>query len=242
MKTILNIPLISVIFVSVFFGCNRKKNEVKIANQIWSSSNLNTYTFRNGDAIKRVSTADEWMDALYSKTPAWCYYDDDDANGKVFGKLYNYYAVFDQRGLAPIGWHIPTTEDWRKLKSNVSEFEDLKSHDKWKVSRGFDTCKKCKNWDSFEKSEENCNECHNTRQVKYEEDCSGPLFSKFNGYPAGMIYVDGKSQELGEHAYWWATTAPYEYDGIWCFGLMCGGANDNGLPKGCGLSVRCIKD
>ena len=242
MKAILNILFFSVMLF--FIRCDSNNNEVKIGDQIWSSSNLNTDTFRNGVAIKRVRTSQEWMDALYSKTPAWCYYNDDDANGIKFGKLYNYYAVFDERGLAPVGWHVPTLEEWQKLESNVAETEDLKSHDKWNKNRGFDICKKCKNWDSFEKSEKNCDECHDTRQVNYETDCSGPLFSKFNGYPAGYLWRDGKFSLIGEEAYWWATTGRYDAgnDNVWYFGLMCGGAVSNYIPKSCGLSVRCIKD
>ena len=48
-------------------------------------------------------------------TGAWCYYDNNAANGTTHGKLYNWYAVNDPRGLAPKGYHIPTDEEWTKL-------------------------------------------------------------------------------------------------------------------------------
>lgn len=45
----------------------------------------------------------------------WCYNDNKASNGIKYGKLYNWYAVHDPRGLAPIGYHIPTDAEWRQL-------------------------------------------------------------------------------------------------------------------------------
>ncbi|MFM8433015.1 MAG: fibrobacter succinogenes major paralogous domain-containing protein [Bacteroidota bacterium] len=47
--------------------------------------------------------------------PAWCYYDNDPANGAKYGKLYNWYAVSDSRCLAPVGYHVPSDAEWTKL-------------------------------------------------------------------------------------------------------------------------------
>lgn len=88
---------------------------VTIGTQIWSVSNLNVATFRNGDSIPEAKTFQEWSTAGYAKKPAWCYFNNDSANGRKYGKLYNWYAVNDPRGLAPSGWAIPTDEDWAKL-------------------------------------------------------------------------------------------------------------------------------
>ena len=52
------------------------------------------------------------MRAGVSKQPAWCYYNNDPAYGRTYGRLYNWYAVNDPRGLAPQGWHIPSDEEW----------------------------------------------------------------------------------------------------------------------------------
>jgi len=90
-------------------------NSVKIGNQVWMSENLNVSTFRNGDPIPEAKTAEEWKKAGEKKQPAWCYYDNDPANGAKYGKLYNWYAVNDSRGLAPTGWHIPSDAEWTKL-------------------------------------------------------------------------------------------------------------------------------
>ncbi len=89
--------------------------EVKIGNQIWMAENLNVDKFRNGDPIPEAKSYEEWNRAGENKQPAWCYYDNDPSNGKKYGKLYNWYAVNDPRGLAPNGWHIPNDEEWTKL-------------------------------------------------------------------------------------------------------------------------------
>ena len=89
--------------------------EIKIGNQIWMSENLNVDKFRNGDPIRQAKTDEEWKTAVVKKQPAWCYYDNDNANGAKYGKLYNWYAVNDTRGLAPAGWHVPSDEEWTQL-------------------------------------------------------------------------------------------------------------------------------
>ncbi len=91
--------------------------EVKIGTQVWMAENLNVEKFRNGDPIPHAQTDEEWQRAGEEGKPAWCYYDNDPANGKEYGKLYNWYAVTDPRGLAPEGWQIPSDEDWNGLIS-----------------------------------------------------------------------------------------------------------------------------
>jgi uncharacterized protein (TIGR02145 family) len=94
-----------------------KKNnpEVRIGEQIWMAKNLNVSTFRKGDPIPEVKSEDDWENAAKNHQPAWCYYDNEPKNGAVYGKLYNWYAVSDPRGLAPNGWHIPSDEEWTDL-------------------------------------------------------------------------------------------------------------------------------
>jgi len=53
------------------------------------------------------------------KQPAWCYYENKTANGTTYGKLYNWYAINDPRGLAPKGYHIPTVAEWTILTENL---------------------------------------------------------------------------------------------------------------------------
>jgi uncharacterized protein (TIGR02145 family) len=93
----------------------KEEGTVKIGTQTWSSVNLVVSTFRNGDSIPEAKTPKEWVAAGSAGKPAWCYYNNDPAMGKRFGKLYNWYAVSDPRGLAPAGWKIPSEDDWSKL-------------------------------------------------------------------------------------------------------------------------------
>jgi uncharacterized protein (TIGR02145 family) len=78
----------------------------------WMLENLNVDQYRNGDLIPNVQDKDEWSKLT---TGAWCYYDNDPEKGKIYGKLYNWYAVNDPRGFAPVGWHIPSDAEWTKL-------------------------------------------------------------------------------------------------------------------------------
>ena len=85
---------------------------VGICCATWMTKNLDVVTYRNGDAIPQVTDAAAWA-AL--TTGAWCYINNDPVAGAVYGKLYNWYAVNDTRGLAPYGWHIPTDFEWTTL-------------------------------------------------------------------------------------------------------------------------------
>ncbi len=82
---------------------------VSICGQEWMAGNLDVATYRNGDPITQITTFDEWQNAT---SGAWCYYENNSANGTTYGRLYNWYAVNDPRGLAPVGWHVPTNEEW----------------------------------------------------------------------------------------------------------------------------------
>jgi len=83
------------------------------------AENLNVDRFLNGDEIPEARTAEEWKRAYDNKQPAWCYYENDPANGAIYGKLYNWYAVNDPRGLAPEGWHVATDGEWTMLSDGL---------------------------------------------------------------------------------------------------------------------------
>ncbi len=86
--------------------------EVTINEQQWTSQNLNVSQFQNGDPIPHAKTPEEWINAGFNGNPAWCYYNNDPANEAKYGRLYNFYAVNDKRGLAPKGWHVATDKEW----------------------------------------------------------------------------------------------------------------------------------
>jgi uncharacterized protein (TIGR02145 family) len=94
---------------------NKSVGTVRIGTQTWAIANLNVITFRNGDSIPEARSNKEWVAACESGKPAWCYYNNDPAIGLKYGKLYNWYAVNDPRGLAPVGWTLSSDADWAKL-------------------------------------------------------------------------------------------------------------------------------
>jgi len=96
--------------------------QVTIGAQQWMTRNLDVTTFRNGDTIPEVKDRAAWA---ATTQPAWCYYNNDPAKAQLFGKIYNWYAVNDARGLAPAGWHIPNdvelAGEWNTLVHAVNE-------------------------------------------------------------------------------------------------------------------------
>jgi uncharacterized protein (TIGR02145 family) len=89
-------------------------NQILIGSQVWSDSNLNVSTYRNGDVIPQVTDPTAWNNLT---TGAWCYYFNDTGAEIFYGKLYNWYAINDSRGLAPIGWHIPSATEFDTLST-----------------------------------------------------------------------------------------------------------------------------
>ena len=90
---------------------------VTIGSRVWMVENLNVDHYRNGDPIPEVKDSVQWKNL---KSGAWCYYNNYPENSKKYGKLYNWYAVNDHRGLAPKGWHIPTLDDFKTLYNTVN--------------------------------------------------------------------------------------------------------------------------
>jgi uncharacterized protein (TIGR02145 family) len=92
---------------------------VSIGQQCWMQSNLRVSKYRNGDNIIHITDDTQWSRTNTSSTGAWCNYNNDANNGTIYGKLYNWYAVNDSRGLCPTGWHLPTDGDWTTLENHL---------------------------------------------------------------------------------------------------------------------------
>jgi uncharacterized protein (TIGR02145 family) len=113
--------------------------EIKIGHQIWMSENLNVEKFKNGDLIHEARSNEDWINAAASQQPAWCYFENKNEFGNKFGKLYNFFAVIDKRGLAPDGWSVPGVEEWSELETflggaNIAG-EKMKSEQDWFENR-----------------------------------------------------------------------------------------------------------
>ncbi|MGM0737620.1 MAG: fibrobacter succinogenes major paralogous domain-containing protein [Bacteroidota bacterium] len=99
---------------------DRDGNEYRtviIGNQEWMTRNLNTTRFSNGDSIPNVKDSRAWRDL---DAPAWAFYNNEDYFENSYGKLYNWYAVNDPRGLCPAGWTVPSNDDWNTLRDYLS--------------------------------------------------------------------------------------------------------------------------
>ena len=192
---------------------------VNIGPQKWMSENLNTDRFVNGEKIPEVKSFEAWISADNEKRPAWCYYNFDSINAKTYGKLYNYSAVHDPRGLAPSGWKIPSIEDWRKLEKSVnSTYPYIGSIDLILMSST--------NW----KNGENGNDLFN-----------------FNAQPGGYV-TSSIFSEIGEIAYFWSTQKKNNdniiEDNVYLRFYLSSNAFQEGSCRdafdGSGFSVRCL--
>ncbi|MBF0586532.1 fibrobacter succinogenes major paralogous domain-containing protein [Prosthecochloris sp. N3] len=92
---------------------------VTIGPQTWMADNLDTGRYRNGDPVRHARTEEEWHDALSRGEGAWCFYANRETNRTRHGRLYNWYAVNDPRGLAPEGWRIASDHDWQQLTDHL---------------------------------------------------------------------------------------------------------------------------
>ena len=107
----------------VFFSCSGGLRDqdgnvlrtIRIGDQLWMSENLNVSNFRNGEVIPEAKSMEEWIRMGMEKKPAWCFGYDNPDNKNKYGRLYNWYAVNDPRGLAPKGWHVASDDEWSAL-------------------------------------------------------------------------------------------------------------------------------
>ena len=123
---------------------------IDIGGQCWFAQNLRSTTYANGEVIPSTLTDSQWNNAnagattIYGEDDGCTNYspDIDSCDPLValeeYGRLYNWYAVDDERGLCPMGWHVPTQSEWQSLISgqggSSSAGEALKSTYGWSYS------------------------------------------------------------------------------------------------------------
>jgi uncharacterized protein (TIGR02145 family) len=223
---------------------------VVIGTQTWMAENLNVSTFRNGDTIPEANTAEDWKTAGENGQPAWCYYENDPANGAKYGKLYNWFAVNDSRGLAPAGYHIPTNEEWTTLEYYLGNDagNKMKSTSGWPsyIARGSKTCPNCKDWIAEYRKKVPCHTCKDTRTVPAPNKTisgNGTNSSGFSGFPAGFRNIYGSFYFIGYLGYWWSAS---EYDSYVAWyhlsGRNYGRVDRSEDDRAIGCSVRCLRD
>ena len=183
---------------------------VTIGTQVWTNKNLDVTTYRNGDIIPQVTDPTEWASLT---TGAWCYYNNDSTTYAKYGKLYNWYAVSDPRGLAPIGWHLPTDGEWTTIATYLGADG---GGGKMKESGTL-------NWLSPNKGATN--------------------ESGFAGLPGGYRNSDGLFYNVGSNGDWWSSSETVNFNGWYNFlDYLNGNLGSYFGSKQNGLSVRCLRD
>jgi len=100
---------------------NNIYHTIIIGNQVWLQENLKTTKYRNGDAITNFTNTaiGPWYNLLNTQTGVFCNYNNDPALGDIYGRLYNWYVIGDSRGICPVGWHVPTQDEFTELFNYV---------------------------------------------------------------------------------------------------------------------------
>ena len=212
----LNIITASLTLVLILlFACKKNKEltiiqeEILIGNQTWTKKNLDVATYRNGDAIPQVQDTSAWANLT---TGAWCYYANNNANGTTYGKLYNWYAVNDPRGLAPNGYHIPTGPEWSQLIDYLGG-ETIAGNKMMEAG--------ISHWLS-----------PNTEATNS---------SGFTGLPGGFLN-NGIFYGISDRAAWWSSSVSNSSTVFCRFLRSYGIGNFSLFSKRQALSVRCLRD
>ena len=194
-----------------------------IGQQTWMQQNLNVSRYTDGTPIPQVTDPSQWASLT---TGAWCYYNNDPANGAVYGKLYNWYAVagiYDaasaanpalRKKLAPTGWHIPSDDEWTILTTFLGGAT---------IAGGKMKEMGTALWQS-----------PNTAATNE---------SGFSGLPAGYRGSSGSFSNIGYVGFWWSSSEG-DTTSAWNRGLSYydGGAGSSDGDKKYGFSLRCLRD
>ena len=183
---------------------------VKIGEQVWLAENLKVTKYRNGDPIPFITDSVAWTDLT---TGAYCNYRNKKKIAKNYGRMYNWYAVVDNRNICPSGWHIPSDEEWAELGKFLGG--DLVAGGKMKL---------------------------NDSTIWREPNLGATNESGFSGLPGGRQYHSAFFF-LHEYGMYWAITEmdkDLAWSRYLTYGSPQ--LSRFTYKKYYGLSVRCIKD
>ena len=186
---------------------------IKIGTQEWMAENLKTSIYANGDSISKLDKS-QWKTSKIGYYEYTEFYTD---NNRFYGKLYNWYAVNDQRNLCPTGWHVPTDEDWQKLIQFLGG-EDIAGEKLKSTVKDF----------GFSKD--------------YANNSSGFSALEAGSFGNYEIYDEYPSSNVNDANFWSATED--SKDDAWYINLFHDSktVNQDKNFKHDGFSVRCIKD
>jgi uncharacterized protein (TIGR02145 family) len=184
---------------------------VTIGTQVWMAENLKTTRYNDGTLIPEITDNDTWAKLT---SPAYSWYNNDSIeNKKMYGAIYNWYAINTNR-LCPTGWHVPADSEWYTTLASMEDSnlaggklkEAGTSH--WKIPNSGATNK-----------------------------------SGFTALPGGYRSIEGIFNFIGISGYWWSSTEydnsiAFFYNLRYKYSL----AYKYRSEKFCGFSVRCIMD
>jgi uncharacterized protein (TIGR02145 family) len=187
---------------------------VHIGTQIWLKQNLKVTRYRNGDSIPNIGHGWFW----YTLTSgAYCDYGNIPENSLIYGRLYNWYAVNDSSNIAPVGWHVPTKDEWMVLIDYLGGLYSLAGG--------------------------KLKETGNAHWI--EPNFAATNETGFTALPGGarvQTYFSG----IGSMGYWWSSTGvennPNNLAYYYNINYMVGAAFPETTYRYNGYSVRCIKD
>jgi uncharacterized protein (TIGR02145 family) len=210
---------------------------VTIGNQTWMTKNLDVTTYSDGTVIPQVTDPTAWGNLT---TGAWCYNNNDSANGTTYGKLYNWYAVAgiwneasktdvsQRKKLAPAGWHVPTDIEWTILIQYLDPNADGITANN--IAGG-----KLKLTGTIEDG----------TGLWHSPNINATNESGFFGLPAGYRSDSflAAFNEFGTSGNWWSSSE-YNTESVLYRTLVSvfSHAARSFMDKAYGLSVRCIKD
>ena len=202
---------------------------IVIGTQEWMAENLNTSIYRNGDAIPTGLSNSQWQNTTQG---AWAYYNNDASYACPYGKLYNWYACVDPRGLCPTGWHVPSDAEWNVLVKYLDPAADT-------------TCEYCSQSaiaGAMMKSAGTI-EGGDGYWYAYDSSVEGTNSSGFSGLPGGYRSDLGEYVGMGFNGYWWSSSQFDSY-GAWTrrldFNYATVGRYFTNARFGWG--VRCLRD
>jgi len=199
---------------------------VRIGEQCWMGTNLRTTHYSDGSAIPNVTNDNAWLQV--GATGAWSNYENSTAHGATYGKLYNWYAATDQRGVCPMGWHVATDAEWKQLESALGmPANELNSAG----TRG---------------EAQNVGGMLKSTSVWNTPNTGATNETGFSGLPGGARggFSEGTFFNLGTHGEWWTSSNYGEFNFAVRRQLRHsnGGIGRFGYYKGNGYCIRCLRD
>jgi uncharacterized protein (TIGR02145 family) len=198
---------------------------VQIGEQCWFAENLRNEYYANGDAIPGDLANAEWITTSEGAQAVYIGVfgssDYDPAMLADYGRLYNWYAVDDTRGLCPIGWHVPADGEFMTLEMELGMSESEANEGGY---RGTD---------------------QGAQMKSSPEDSpfwNGTNTSGFSGLAGGYRNLNGDCMFESSSGYFWSASPNETYG--WFRGLYfwTTEVSRNSNDKRYGLSARCIKD